>query len=137
MSWPRWPGSTRCVVAPAPASSSSTRMGARSSSVWYSGSSSKRPATPVRPSLLLLVILWSHGALAQVVNVHPLLAAGDGKKGLKVQIEGSLDYRAGNVNLVQVGGKAILQYRRGRHTAFLLGSGELGTNRTGVFLNRV
>lgn len=76
-------------------------------------------------------------ASAQVVNVQPLLAKGHGTRGLTLQIDGAIDYRVGNVELLQVSGKVVTQYRWRRHVLFLLGQGELGVNAGGTFLNRL
>lgn len=76
-------------------------------------------------------------AAAQVVNVQPLLAKGHGTRGLTLQMDGTLDYRVGNVELLQVSGKVVAQYRWRRHLVFVLGQGELGVNPKGTFLNRL
>jgi len=74
---------------------------------------------------------------AQVVNVQPLLAKGHGTRGLTLQMDGAIDYRVGNVELLQVSGRVVTQYRTGRHLIFVLGQGEFGTNAKGTFINRL
>jgi hypothetical protein len=76
-------------------------------------------------------------ASAQVVNVQPLLAKGHGTRGLTLQMDGTVDYRVGNVELLQISGKIVTQYRWRRHLVFVLGQGELGVNPKGTFLNRL
>ncbi len=73
----------------------------------------------------IALLLWSSSAEAQIVNVQPLLGK-DLRSGWTVAGEGALDFRAGNISLLQAAGSSVVRYIRGRHTVFLLTRGEYG-----------
>lgn len=72
-----------------------------------------------------LLLLWSSLATAQIVNVQPLIGK-DRTPGWTVVAEGTLDFRSGNVNLLQASASAVVRFIRGRHTAFVMTRGEYG-----------
>jgi hypothetical protein len=67
----------------------------------------------------LAVVTSSPAAHAQISNVQPLLAK-EAESGLSSALEGSLDWRTGNLSLVIFSGSLITRYRRGRHLLFFL-----------------
>jgi hypothetical protein len=92
----------------------------------------------ILPLLIVAASLLAAGtAEAQVVNVQPLLAKGHGTRGLTLQMDGAIDYRVGNIELLQISGRVVTQYRWRRHLLFFFGQGELGVNAKGTFLNRL
>lgn len=74
---------------------------------------------------LFLAMLMCATARAQIVNVQPLLGK-DLRNGWTVFGEGAVDFRAGNISLLQAAGSSIVRYIHGRHTMFLLTRGEYG-----------
>lgn len=81
-----------------------------------------------------LATLLCSTATAQIYNVQPLL---DGnKQGFATVIEGSLDWREGNTDLLLLSGNAATQYRHGRHLLFLLLHDELGIKTGQQFVNK-
>jgi hypothetical protein len=85
---------------------------------------SRWPLSRLAPRLLALATLVSATPVqAQISNVQPLLAK-EAEPGLSTAIEGSADWRTGNVSLWAFSGSLITRYRRGRHLLFFLGRGE-------------
>jgi hypothetical protein len=85
---------------------------------------------------LLILFLLSSTAAAQIINVQPLVAKHEMKKGLEVAIDGSLDWRTGNVDLLLAAGNLVARYRNGRHHLFLLGHAEIGIRAGTQFLSK-
>jgi hypothetical protein len=83
-----------------------------------------------------MLLLVAAPASAQIVNVQPLVAKGEMKPGLAFALEGSLDYRTGNVDLVLATGNLLLRYRLGRHHVFLLSHAEIGIKSGAEFLSK-
>lgn len=80
----------------------------------------------VAPFLIgALLLLWTSAASAQIVNVQPLIGK-DRTPGWTVVAEGTLDFRSGNVNLLQTSASAVVRFIRGRHTTFVMTRGEFG-----------
>lgn len=67
----------------------------------------------------LVVVASSWPAHAQISNVQPLLAK-EAEPGLSAALEGSLDWRTGNLSLVIFSSSLVARYRRGRHLLFFL-----------------
>jgi hypothetical protein len=67
----------------------------------------------------LAVAAASPAAHAQISNVQPLLAK-EAESGLSSALEGSLDWRTGNLSLVIFSSSLITRYRHGRHLLFFL-----------------
>jgi hypothetical protein len=84
----------------------------------------RRPVSrPVPLLLALAVVASSPSASAQISNVQPLLAK-EAEPGASGALEGSLDWRTGNVSLLIFSGSLITRYRRGRHLLFFLARGD-------------
>ncbi|WP_437731520.1 DUF481 domain-containing protein [Sorangium sp. So ce1335] len=83
-----------------------------------------RPCRLAFAPLALSFALLASPAGAQIVNVHPLVAANGGKDGLAVTVEGSADIRTGNTRLTALSGSTIAGYRAGRHQVFLMARAE-------------
>gem|GEM_PF-723386 len=84
----------------------------------------RRPAS--RPAALLVMLATvasSEAAFAQISNVQPLLAK-EAEPGLSSALEGSLDWRTGNLSLLIFSGNVITRYRHGRHLVFFLARGD-------------
>jgi hypothetical protein len=75
-------------------------------------------------------------ARAQIVNVQPLVAKGEMKPGLALAVEGALDWRTGNVDLLLASGNLIARYRRGPHHLFVLSHAEIGLKSGQEFLSK-
>jgi hypothetical protein len=82
--------------------------------------------TATSASAALLAVL-APPARAQIVNVQPLLAR-EAQPGLSAALEGAVDWRTGNTNLVLVSGSGSARYRSGRHLVFAMARGEEGFN---------
>ncbi|WP_438023660.1 DUF481 domain-containing protein [Sorangium sp. So ce233] len=95
-----------------------------------------RPYRLACTSLALSLALLASSAGAQIVNVHPLIAANGGKDGLAVAVEGSADVRTGNTRLVALSGSAIAGYRAGRHQAFLMTRAEFSEENGDPIVNK-
>lgn len=74
---------------------------------------------------LFAALIWSSAANAQIVNVQPLIGK-DRRNGWTIVTEGAIDFRYGNVGLLQATGSSVIRYIRGRHTVFLMNRGEYG-----------
>ena len=81
--------------------------------------------------VVLVFFALLRSASAQIVNVQPLLGK-DLRDGWTVYGEGALDYRTGNVSLLQTTGSAVVRFVRDRHTVFLLTRGEYGVRNLGA-----
>jgi hypothetical protein len=86
-------------------------------------------------ALFLGSALFPREAMAQIVNVQPLVAAED-REGPSGALEGSLDWRSGNTELALGTASLVARYRAGRHLAFVLGRVEYGENANDVFLDK-
>ena len=84
----------------------------------------------------LLILLVSSTALAQIINVQPLVAKHEMRPGFGIAIEGAVDWRTGNIELLLASGNVIARYRHGRHHLFLLGHGEIGVSSGNTFLSK-
>jgi hypothetical protein len=84
----------------------------------------------------LAFLLLSSTAFAQIVNVQPLVAKHEMRPGFGIALEGAVDWRTGNVDLLLASGNLIARYRRGRHHLFLLGHAELGVKSGTRFLSK-
>jgi putative salt-induced outer membrane protein YdiY len=73
---------------------------------------------------LALLALHPADATAQIVNVQSRI--GEVPQGFSGQLEGTLDWRTGNVDLLATAGAATLRYRHDRHLAFAIARGEYG-----------
>jgi putative salt-induced outer membrane protein YdiY len=85
---------------------------------------------------LLVFLLLSSTAAAQIINVQPLVAKHEMRKGLEVAVDASLDWRTGNVDLLLAAGNLIARYRNGRHHLFLLGHAEIGIKSGAQFISK-
>ncbi|WP_437659541.1 DUF481 domain-containing protein [Sorangium sp. So ce1182] len=86
--------------------------------------------------LALSLALLASPASAQIVNVHPLIAANGGKDGFAIAVEGSADVRTGNTRLIALSGSAIAGYRAGRHQAFLMTRAEFSEENGEPIVNK-
>ncbi|MFH0902875.1 MAG: DUF481 domain-containing protein [Pseudomonadota bacterium] len=84
---------------------------------------------------VIAVALPARWASAQIVNVRPLLA-GDKESGASGAVEGSLDWRTGNTELLLVSGNVLARYRAGVHRVFMMTRAELGMQSGGRFLDK-
>jgi hypothetical protein len=91
--------------------------------------------TPVRVTVVVLLLALGAVARAQIVNVQPLLG-GEERPGFGGALEGALDWRTGNTRLLLVSGSAIARYRYGRQLAFVLLRGDLGVQGGDEFVNK-
>ncbi|WP_437671679.1 DUF481 domain-containing protein [Sorangium sp. So ce131] len=95
-----------------------------------------RPYHLVLPWLAVALELVTSPASAQIVNVHPLVAANGGKEGLSVTVDGSADVRTGNTRLLALGGSATAGYRAGRHQVFLMARAEFSQEAGDPIVNK-
>jgi hypothetical protein len=87
-----------------------------------------------RAAAVIAFVVVAAPARAQIYNVQPLL---DGhKNGFATAIEGSLDWREGNTDLLLLSGNAATQWRHGRHLLFLLLHDEVGLKQGVQFVNK-
>lgn len=84
--------------------------------------------------LVLLSWLWCSTASAQIVNVQSLLS--QKKEGLSFQLNGTADWRVGNVNFALFEGAAMLRFLRKRHLLLLSAQGGFGTKGDERFVAR-
>jgi putative salt-induced outer membrane protein YdiY len=76
---------------------------------------------------VLLAVIVGAGSIAhaQIVNVQGLIGD-DLDEGVSGSVEGAVDWRTGNVDLLLVRGVGVVRYRRGDHFAFGVVRGDHG-----------
>ena len=85
---------------------------------------------------LSLVVLVQSPAVAQIVNVQPLMAGGEEIDGFQGELSASLTLKTGNVDLILTNGSA-LSYRLGAHKLISSSTAELGIKGEDTFLERM
>lgn len=90
----------------------------------------------VAVAALLVVMVSGDSAVAQIVNVQPILGSSD-EEGFQGEIGGSVDYKTGNVELLIAKGSLLATYRAGDHRIISSSLGEVGLKDDSEFLERV
>lgn len=80
---------------------------------------------PLATALLLATLLFPSLAQAQILNVQPLLDK-QTRDGFSGALEGAVDWKEGNTNLLALTGNGVVQYRKLRHLVFIELHGEYG-----------
>ena len=84
----------------------------------------------------VLVATLSAPAAAQIVNVQPLLSDEDGD-GFKLEVNGSMTWKTGNVDLFLGKASLLMTYREGIHKLISSSKAEVGLKGGDEFLERV
>jgi len=87
--------------------------------------------------LALALFLWcmpEQSAEAQIVNVLPMAS---GEEGFSGAVNGTLDWRQGNVDSLRTGGDVLLSAKSNSHLVFLITRGELGIKSDQMFLGKI
>ena len=83
----------------------------------------------------LALVVASAPAPAQILNVQPLLAR-EAEEGLSGAVDGSADWRGGNVDLLLLSGSVVGRLLHGPHLVFLMTRAEIGRQGDARFVNR-
>lgn len=79
----------------------------------------------LRAATLVALLAAGAPARAQIVNVQPILAT-KSQDGFSLALEGSLDWKAGNVDLLLTSFSGVARFQRGRHLLFAMARGDFG-----------
>jgi len=83
---------------------------------------------------VFLCCVAERSAEAQIVNVLPMAS---GEEGFSGAVNGSLDWRQGNVDSLRTGGDVLLSAKSKSHLLFLITRGELGIKSDEMFLGKI
>lgn len=90
----------------------------------------------MRCAIGLLALLACPPALGQIVNVQPLVAAGQEREGFSLGVDASADFRSGNIDFLLLSGSVLPRYRAGPHLVFVMLKAEYGLQADAVFVAR-